>query len=248
MTADVLLDVASLHLAFGTTRVLQGVDLGIARGQLLGLVGPNGSGKTSLIRAIVGLLPATSGRIRIDGIDIAGDALAARSRLGFAPDPARLPAALTGRQALSVAAAARGLAELPPDTLALCERLGASRWLDQRIETYSLGTRQKFAILIGLVGDPPLLVLDEVMNGLDPISSHELKLELIERCERGCGVLLATHGLEIAPTLLTDAALLHEGRIRHRWGAVELGRWRHADPGAFERAVVTALRGEVAVA
>ena len=248
MTADVLLEITSLHLAFGNTRVLQGVDLAIVRGQLLGLVGPNGSGKTSLIRAIVGLLPAGSGRVRIDGVDIAAEPLAARTRLGFAPDPVRLPAALTGRQALAVTAAARGLSDIPASTLALCERLGANRWLDQRIEACSLGTRQKIAILIGLLGDPPLLVLDEVMNGLDPISSHELKLELIERCERGCGVLLATHGLEIAPTLLTDAALLHEGRIRHRWGREELGQWRHADPGAFERAVVTALRGEVAVA
>ncbi|MBK8067340.1 MAG: ATP-binding cassette domain-containing protein [Rhodanobacteraceae bacterium] len=116
MTADVLLEIASLQLAFGTTHVLQGVDLSISHGQLLGLVGPNGSGKTSLIRAIVGLLPTTSGRVRIDGVDISTDPLAARTRFGFAPDPARLPAALTGRQALAVTAAARGLAEPPAST------------------------------------------------------------------------------------------------------------------------------------
>lgn len=242
---ETLLQVENLHLSFGTNAVLRGVDLAIVRGQLLGLVGPNGSGKTSLIRAVTGLLPVAPGQVRIAGIDLAVDPLAARRQFGFAPDPTRLPAALSGRQALSVAAAARGLDTTPASTLELAERLGASPWIDQRIETYSLGTRQKYAILIGLIGDPPLLVLDEVMNGLDPISSHELKLELIERCERRhCGVLLATHGLEIAPTLLTDAALLHEGRIRHRWGADELGHWRHADPGAFERAVVAALRSD----
>ncbi|MBK9657091.1 MAG: ABC transporter ATP-binding protein [Rhodanobacteraceae bacterium] len=244
---ETLLQVEDLHLSFGANAVLRGVDLAIVRGQLLGLVGPNGSGKTSLIRAVTGLLPVAPGQVRIAGIDLAVDPLAARRQFGFAPDPTRLPPALSGRQALSVAAAARGLDTTPASTLELAERLGASRWIDQRIETYSLGTRQKYAILIGLIGDPPLLVLDEVMNGLDPISSHELKLELIERCERRhCGVLLATHGLEIAPTLLTDAALLHEGRIRHRWGSVELGHWRHADPGAFERAVVAALRSDPA--
>lgn len=240
-----LLDAGGLQLRFGEHAVLRGVDLRIDAGQLLGLVGPNGSGKTSLIRCIVGLL-AAEGSIRIAGVDLHSDPLAARRQLGFAPDPARLPPALTGRQALAVAAAARGLAEVQASTLALCERLGAAPWLDRRIEIYSLGTRQKYAILIGLTGDPPLLVLDEVMNGLDPISSHELKLELRERCERGSGVLLATHGLEIAPTLLTHAALLHEGRILHRWGAEELGAWRHADPGAFERAVVAALRADLA--
>ena len=242
---ELLLQVENLQLSFGTNAVLRGVDLVIKRGQLLGLVGPNGSGKTSLIRAVTGLLPVANGQVRINGIDLALDPLAARRLLGFAPDPARLPPALSGRQALSVAAAARGIEHIPATTLELAERLGASPWIDQRIETYSLGTRQKYAILIGLIGDPPLLVLDEVMNGLDPISSHELKLELIHRCQAGnCGVLLATHGLEIAPTLLTDAALLHEGRIRHRWGSAELGHWRHADPGAFERAVVAALRSD----
>lgn len=243
--SEKLLDVRGVHLRFGDNQVLRGVDIDIARGELLGLVGPNGSGKTSLIRAITGLLPVQAGALRIAGYDLAADPLAARRNFGFAPDPARLPAALTGRQAMAVAAAARGLPTIPDSTLALCTRLGAERWLDQRLEVCSLGTRQKFAILIGLCGDPPLLVLDEVMNGLDPISSHELKLELIERCARGCGVLLATHGLEIAPTLLTHAALLHDGRILHRWGADELTIWRHGDPGAFERAVVAALRADM---
>jgi len=240
-----LLEVQNLHLNFATNAVLRGVDLQINRGQLLGLVGPNGSGKTSLIRAIIGLLRVAAGRVCIAGVDINVDPLNARRGFGFAPDPARLPSSLTGRQALSVSAAARNLDGVPAGTLELAERLGALPWIDQRIEIYSLGTRQKYAILIALLGDPMLLVLDEVMNGLDPISSHELKLELIARCaSERCGVLLATHGLEIAPTLLTDAALLHEGRIQHRWGAKELTEWRHGDPGAFERAVVAALRGD----
>ena len=233
-----LLDVGNLHLSFGDRSVLAGVDLAIGRGQLLGLVGPNGSGKTSLIRAITGLIAASRGHVRIGGIDVSRDPLPARRQFGYAPDPSRLPNALTGRQALSVTAAARGIVAVPERGMQpLMNHLARC--------AYSLGTRQKLAILIGLMGDPPLLVLDEVMNGLDPISSHELKLELIERCERDrCGVLLATHGLEIAPTLLTDAVLLNDGRIRHRWGAEELSGWRHGDPGAFERAVVEALRSD----
>lgn len=245
MSVIPLLVVEALQLTLGTQPVLRGVDLELERGQLLGLIGPNGSGKTSLIRALTGLLPATRGRVLIGGIDIAIDPLGARRQLGFAPEPGNLPGALTGRQCLSVAAAARGLAQIPPDSIALAERLGALRWIDRRVEYYSLGTRQKLAILIGLIGRPPLLILDEVMNGLDPISSHELKLELAERCsERQCAVILATHGLEIAATLLTDAALLVEGSIRHRWTAAELDLWRHADPSAFERAVVAALRAD----
>jgi|CXWL01.1.fsa_nt_gi ABC-2 type transport system ATP-binding protein len=249
MSRPVLLRVESVYLSLGGQPVLRGVDLALERGQLLGLIGPNGSGKTTLIRAMTGLTPLSQGRVLIDGIDIALDPLGARQRFGYAPDPTLLPGALSGRQLLAVAAAARGLAETPADTLELAERLGAARWIDRRIESYSLGTRQKFAILVGLIGRPPLLILDEVMNGLDPISSHELKLELVARCESTqCAVILATHGLEIAATLLTDAALLVEGAIRHRWEAAELDAWRHADPSAFERAVVAALRrdGEAA--
>lgn len=237
-----LLKVDALRLQFGDVEVLSGVDLSLHAGEFMGLVGPNGSGKTSLIQAIVGLLPASHGQVRIDGIDIATQPQQARQRLGFAPDPSRLPPTLTGRQALDVVRAARGLAHLPPQTLDLAERLGAMPWLDQRLDCCSLGTRQKIAILIALLGDPPLLVLDEVMNGLDPVSSHELKSELLTRCERGHAVLLATHGLEIAQSLVSHAVLLKDGRIDHRWGPNELQHWRHSDPGAFERAVVAALR------
>ena len=242
MSADALM-VDGAHLSLGGNPILRGVDLSLQTGQLLGLIGPNGSGKTSLIRAITGLLPLSAGRVLVGGVEMGKDPVSARRALGYAPDPTRLPGALTGRQCLSVASEARGLSAIPERSLLLAERLACARWIDRRIETYSLGTRQKFAILIGLLGDPPLIVLDEVMNGLDPISSHELKRELVERCaSRECAVLLATHGLEIAATLLTHAALLVEGRIRHRWEPEALDIWRHGDPSAFERAVVAALR------
>jgi ABC-2 type transport system ATP-binding protein len=234
-----------LAVHFGPVVVLDGVDLALPAGAITGLIGPNGSGKTTLVRALLGLVPLTRGQVRVAAVDLASDPLAARARLGFAPDPALLPADLSGRQVLQVTAAARGLADVPADVLDLAARLGAARWLDAAIGSCSLGTRQKFAILMALLGRPPVLVLDEVMNGLDPISAHELKAELRTRCrDEGAAVLLATHGLEIAPTLLDHAVLLADGRIRHRWGPADFAAWRHGDPAAFERAVVAALRAD----
>jgi ABC-2 type transport system ATP-binding protein len=235
------LKIESVGLRYGDLTVLSGVDLSVARGELLGLVGPNGSGKTSLIRAILGLQSLSAGRIVVDGIDIAQDPRAARARLGFAPDPSSLPGYLTLGQALAVAAAAREQ-EVDDRLRAFGETLQLAPFWDRRIEVLSLGTRQKLAILVALIGDPPLLILDEVLNGLDPIAAFEVKNELKRRCERGSAVLLATHGLETAPTLLTRAALLARGRIAQTWGPDVLDGWRHQDPAAFERAVVETLR------
>lgn len=239
-----VLKVSDLALHFGSVVVLAGIDLELPAGAITGLIGPNGSGKTTLIRALLGLVAPVRGQIRVADIDLSRDPLAARAQLGYAPDPALLPGDLSGRQMLEVTAAARGLGGVPVDVIDLAGRLGAARWLDAALGSCSLGTRQKFAILMALLGRPPVLVLDEVMNGLDPISAHELKAELRARCREEVAVLLATHGLEIAPTLLDHAVLLAEGRIRHRWGPADFAVWRHGDPTAFERAVVAALRAD----
>lgn len=236
-----MLVIRGAALRYGDHVVLNGVELQLARGDLLGLVGPNGSGKTSLIRAILGLRPLSAGRIEIDGIDVASDPRGARALLGFAPDPALLPGYLTLRQALDVAAAAREQT-VSDALLAFGDTLQLAPYWQRRIETLSLGTRQKLAILIALLGDPPLLVLDEVLNGLDPIAGFEVKQELQRRCTSGTAVLLATHGLEMAPTLLTRAALLANGHIAKTWNADTIALWRHEDPAAFERAVVATLR------
>lgn len=240
------LEVRGLCVRYGAQAVLRNVDLELRHGEWMGLIGPNGSGKTSLIRALVGLLPVHAGTIHVAGIDLTCDPVRARQCLGYAPDPSLLPVDLTGRQVLGVVAEARGCQGIPEDIALLCQRLGMSRWLDAMVGTYSLGTRQKLAVLIALLGHPPLLVLDEVLNGLDPIACYELKSELGARCARKeCAVLLATHGLEAAPSFLSGAVLLSEGTISHRWGEQELLAWRDADPRAFEHAVVEALRRDV---
>lgn len=237
-----LLSATGLAKRLGNQQVLDGVDLSIAPGQLLGLIGPNGSGKTTLIRLLTGLLAPDQGRIQIDGIDLGRNPEGARRSLGHAPDPTLLPPNLTGAQALAVVAAARGLTAVPADAWALAERLGLTRWLERPVGHYSLGTRQKLAVVQALLGLPPLLVLDEVLNGLDPIAAFELKQHLAELATRGHAVLLATHGLEAAVDLLHVAVVLIDGRIQRRFEAAELAQCRAAGPGAFESAVVAAIR------
>ena len=237
------LAIAGLSHSYGERRVLDAVDLMLAPGDFLALIGPNGSGKTTLLRCLAGIQAPSAGTIHIAGVDLAADPLGAKSRLGFAVDPVLLPPALSGRQCLALFAGARGLATVPDSSLALAEALAFSRWLDPRVESYSLGTRQKLGILLGLIGEPPLLVLDEPLNGLDPVSAYALKQHLVTLTrERGTAVLLATHALEVAERFITRAALLVEGRLARHWDTPALDLIRHDPAHSLEQAMVEALQ------
>lgn len=237
------LEVHQLQLRYGANAVLRGVDLRLAPGELVGLVGPNGSGKSSLLRCIAGLLPAGGGQIRVAGHALEENPLAARACLGHAVDPAVLPRLLRGRQCLELVAQTRGLGSVPAASLDLAEALALSPWLEQPVAAYSLGTRQKLAIVLALLGDPPLLLLDEVLNGLDPLAAYALKEALRARADAGAAVLLATHGLEVAERFLDRAVLLLDGRIVADWDRAALATLR-ADGEGLEGAVVALLRAE----
>jgi ABC-2 type transport system ATP-binding protein len=240
MTARLELD--SLSIGYGANRVLRGVDLRLEPGELVGLIGPNGSGKSTLMRVCAGLLQPDAGALRIDGMDFSHDRVAVQRRFGHAVEPERLPGVLRGRQCLELVAHARGLAGSDIDEgLALSQRLGLARWLDVEVGDYSLGTRQKLAVVLALLGAPPLLLLDEVLNGLDPLAVFALKEELRRRADAGAAVLLATHGLEVAERFLDRAVLLLDGRIAADWDRDSLRTLRESG-GGLEAAVVERLR------
>ena len=235
------LEVCGLRLAYGATPVLRGVDLRLQPGELVGLIGPNGSGKSSLLRALSAQLQF-DGAVHIDGIDLRADAFAAKQRLGVAVEPERLPPSLRGRQCIELVAHTRGLDAAAIDAaLALSDTLGLARWLERDVGDYSLGTRQKLAVVLALIGDPPLLLLDEVLNGLDPLAAYALKQVLRERADAGAAVLLATHGLEVAERFLDRAVLLLDGVIAADWNRADLVRLRNEGEG-LEAAVVERLR------
>ncbi|MCX7561977.1 ABC transporter ATP-binding protein [Xanthomonadaceae bacterium XH05] len=236
-----LLSLHAVHLSYGAMPVLRGVDFSMQAGELVGLIGPNGSGKSSLLRACTGRVPCT-GHLAIHGIDPRTDPIAARMQLGYAVDPATLPDVLRGRQCIELVAGIRQLDTLAIDQAeALANALDLMPWLDHDVGSYSLGTRQKLAVVLALLGSPPLLLLDEVLNGLDPLAAFTLKRILRERADAGSAVLLATHGLNVAEHFLDRAVLLLDGRIAADWPRAELDRLRRAE-GGLEAAVVERLR------
>jgi ABC-2 type transport system ATP-binding protein len=237
------LHIQNLKKSLGGQNVLCGIDLELAPGQIMALIGPNGSGKSSLLRAIAGLLVPEHGVIEIGGVCTQKNPIAAKKLLGFAPEPALLPPALTQFQTLQVFAQARGLPAVPEAALALLHALGGGRWLGSANATLSLGTRQKLAVVLALMETPKLLVLDEVFNGLDPLSAYTLKEHLRTLVRTSdCAILLATHGLELAAGLVDSMALMQDGRISKMWDQNAFSQICAGGGAALERALIDALQ------
>jgi len=240
MTAK-MLEVSDLHAQYGTDRVLRGVTLTVARGEWFCLLGPNGVGKSTFLNCIAGRLPIAAGKVRVGTVDLTGQPLEAKRKLGVAAAPEHLPGLLSGRQCLEVYAAARELTAIDADVLATAAELRFLPFLDRCVDTYSLGTRQKLAVLLALIGNPQLIVLDEAFNGLDPASAVTLKRLLRERLQQlRCAVLLATHSLDIVEHCADTAALMLDGRIARHWDRAELHRLRGQNAGGLEVAMAAA--------
>lgn len=241
---DEVLLIQSLHAGYDKLVVLNGVDLKVARGEWLALLGPNASGKTTLLHCVTGMLVPSAGSISICGHSLRQQVKAAKQALGFGSAPESLPNLLTGRQCLEIYAAAKGLAAIGGDVLALADEFAFTTMLDRFVGSYSLGTKQKLAVLLALLGEPALVVLDEAFNGLDPASALVLKRHLRSRVSaRSCGVLLATHALDVVERYSDRAALLLNGRIAREWTSEELATLRAAPGEGLEMALAAACAG-----
>ncbi|MDB5970224.1 MAG: transporter family protein [Hydrocarboniphaga sp.] len=231
-----LLRLTGLCKAYGDVPVLEQLDLEIGAGLFCGLVGANGSGKSTLMRCIAGIEQADGGTIEIGGHSLQGDLLLARAALGYAVDVGSLPSELTGRQCLELVSQMRGLPSPDAEAFALAEALDLMPWLDRWVHAYSLGTRQKLSVVLALIGRPKLVLLDESLNGLDPVAAFTLKYYLRERVRsQGCSVLLATHAIESVE--FWDRALLLDRSIVRQWNIAEA----HISGTVLEREIVAVL-------
>ncbi len=237
-----VLDARDVAAGYGSRRIVSGIDLNLRGGDILGLMGGNGSGKSTLLKALTGQIPLKSGRVAIDGFDVGRQPRLAKARLGFAADAADLPAMLTGRQYLELVASLHGLPLEAATPAELVGRLQLDPWLDSVVEACSFGTRGKLSIVAALLPRPPLVILDESLNGLDPLAAFEIKSLIGDWARTGRhAFIVSTHVVEIVPTLCTTAVFLAGGRIVQRWTAEGLdGSRRH--PRGFEGAIMAALR------
>ena len=239
---DPALSVCGVRAGYAQRVVLHDIDIVVARGEWVALLGANGSGKSSLLDCCVGRLAPVAGDVRVAGCSMIADPIAAKRRLGYAIAPERLPTLLTVRQCLNVQAAAKQLDAIDRDVFDLADALRLSSRLDDAIEQLSYGTRQKLGVVLALVGAPDLIVMDETFNGLDPASSLVLKRSLRERVDQQrTGVLLATHALDIATHWTDRVVMLHEGRVLHEWSRGELDGLRDDREAGLEAAMAARI-------
>ena len=200
---------------FGPVTAVDQVSLAVESGEIVGFLGPNGAGKTTTLRVVAGLLRPDQGTVTIAGHPLATEPLAAKRSLGLVPDRPYLYERLNAYEFLAFVAA---LYDVPAAVArergeALLQRLGLLGEARDLIESYSLGMRQKTALAAALLHDPPLLLLDEPLVGLDPQGARVLKDLLRERAARGAGVLVSTHLLDVAERLCDRVVILRRGRV-----------------------------------
>ena len=235
--SESVLEIRELRAGYGLRTVIENISIELHPGEWFVLLGPNGCGKSTLLDCVVSRLNPAGGEIFIAEHSLHRNPYEAKLQMGYACAPDVLPPLLTARQCIEVHANAKGVAAIEADLLALAEELRFTPYLESFVDTLSLGTRQKLAVLLALVGDPLLIVLDEAFNGLDPASALILKRHLRARIERRRGaLLLATHSLDIVEHYADRAAVLMDGKLKHVWTQAELLLLRstHAD---FEAAL-----------
>jgi daunorubicin resistance ABC transporter ATP-binding subunit len=223
-TGTAAIEVRGLRKSFGQVVALDGLDLRVQTGTVFGLLGPNGAGKTTLVRILATLLAPDAGQAVVLGHDVIGEPLAVRRRIGLAGQFAAVDAELTGRENVEMIGRLYRLSRAEARRRAgeVLERFGLAGAADRRVGTYSGGMRRRLDLAAGLIGRPPVILLDEPTTGLDPRSRQEL-WSLVEELRReGTTVLLTTQYLEEADRLAQWIAVVDHGRIAAQGTAAQL--------------------------
>ncbi len=200
------------------------LNLAVRTGEIYGFLGSNGAGKTTTMKMLVGLLQPDMGQVWIDGYDVWKESLVAKAAFGYVADRTMLYDRLTGREFLDFLArirsipeqAARGHIERLLDILELRDRA------DTACGTYSFGMKRKLAIAGALIHQPRVLILDEPLNGLDPLSARRLKDLFAEQASNGTTIFLSTHDLATAESICHRVGIIHKGHLLVEGSSSEL--------------------------
>lgn len=197
--------------SFGAKQVLKGIHLGVESGRALGLLGRNGAGKTTMIRIIMQVFPADSGRVLLDGKPLDTDQI----KIGYLPEERGLYPKKVILEQLLYFAALRGVSarQAKKDALRLLDRLGMGEYANKKLDTLSKGNQQKIQLIATLICDPQIVILDEPFSGLDPVNAMLLE-DLVKECiQQGKIVFFSSHQMNYVEEFCNEIAILNQGKI-----------------------------------
>lgn len=199
----------------GGKKAVDNISLSVEAGDIFGFIGHNGAGKSTTIKAVVGVLDFEEGEILIDGHSVKKEPLACKQVTAYIPDNPDLYEHLTGIQYLNFIADIFGVpAAIREEKIKkTADAFEITKDLGDLISSYSHGMKQKLAIISAVIHDPKLLVLDEPFIGLDPKASVELKKIMRELCASGSAIFFSTHILDVAEKLCNKVAMIHHGKL-----------------------------------
>lgn len=198
-----------------TIKAVNNVSFEVRGGEIVGFTGPNGSGKTTTIKMLTGILPPDKGEIKINGFDIKNNMIQAKSSIGYIADSPDMFLRLKGIEFLNFIADVYKVSndDRKKRVNELAERFELTDALSSPMMSYSHGMRQKLMVIVALVHNPPVWILDEPMTGLDPKSSYELKEMMREHAKKGNAVFFSTHVLEVAEKLCDKVIIIKKGNL-----------------------------------
>ena len=208
--------VENLVKDYGDLRAVDGVSFQVKKGDILGFLGPNGAGKSTTMKMITGFLSPTSGTASVDGFDVRKHPLEAKSRVGYLPESSPAYPEMTVVEFLSYVAETRGFRSKDEvykrlsDVIVKCHLQTVQ---SQSIETLSKGYRQRVGVAQSILHDPPVLILDEPTDGLDPNQKHEVR-KLIKAMAEDKAIVLSTHILEEVEAICNRIIVIDQGRVR----------------------------------
>lgn len=210
-----MLNVQNLTKHFNENKAVNGVTFSIKEGEIFSLIGPNSSGKTTIVKSILGLLQPSSGTITVNGFDITKSPEKAKAEIGYIPDEPAIWPYMTGEEFLYFTQALfdTNVQSRKNTTEKLLKAFNLNGLEKQYFEEYSRGNKQKFSIITAMSHTPKLLVIDEPIVGLDPVGAEIAKKMFVEYAKNGGSILLVTHTLPVAEEISNRVGILKNGKL-----------------------------------
>lgn len=243
--AEPVLEVEDLTVHYGERVAVDGLSLALVPGETVAVLGPNGAGKSTALLAVAGSLMQTRGSIRVAGVDLDRDPMAARARVGFADQPPSLYEFFTVSEHLAFVGASRGHRDREAQR-ELLDRLGLGGIAERLCRELSFGMRQRVGLAAALVGDVNVVLLDETLNGLDPRAARSARGVLESASEQGAAILMSTHMLGVAERLCQRIAIMDRGKLVADIRGAELEELLAKGPGAIEELYLSKVSSEEA--